>query len=218
MKSWDKMYRTAELIDLSHTLSDGDVSYPGDPPTLIREWATLEKDHFRLKQISFGSHSSTHMDSPSHLMQEGRSLDSYSPSAFFHEAFVLDCRGLLSIGEKEVGVVPSAVTAVLFLTGWQEHWNQERYLEDPPLLTKGATSLLLERGVRMFGFDSPSCDELSSESLPIHHLIFSYDGLILENLCNLDRIAGKIVSLVALPMLLSESDGAPARVIASSTL
>lgn len=202
-------------VDLSHSITDGDAPYPGDPPTVITQWAALEREGFRLKQMSFGSHSSTHMDSPSHLVEGGRSLDYFASSAFFHSAFVLDCRTMHSIGEEQVRAIPASVTAVLFCTGWQERWNSEQYFEDPPLLTEDAVTLLLEGGVRLFGFDSASCDAASSESLPIHHLIFSYEGLILENLCNLDRVVGRLVSLVALPLLLTDSDGAPARVVAS---
>ncbi len=202
-------------VDLSHCIADGDPPYPGDPPTVITQWSTLEKEHFRLKQVILGSHSGTHMDSPSHLLPEGRSLDSFAPSSFFHEAFVLDVRDVPSIGKERVSAIPPDVSSVLFFTGWQDRWNSERYFEDPPLLTEEAATLLLERGVRLFGFDSASCDSPRSESLPIHHLIFSYDGLILENLTNLDKVAGCRLSLVALPLLLDDSDGSPTRVIAS---
>lgn len=202
-------------VDLTHSIANGDMSYTGDPATAVRQWATIEKDHFRLKQVSFGSHSSTHMDSPSHLMAKGKNLDAFAPSSFFHEAFVLNAKNNPRIGADQVHAIPPGVTGVLFYTGWQERWNSKQYFEDPPLLTKEATTLLLERGIRLFGFDSSSCDALGGGNLPIHHLILSYDGLILENLNNLDKIAGRKVSLVALPLLLQDSDGAPTRVIAS---
>jgi len=202
-------------VDLSHPIADGDRPYFGDPPTVITQWSTLDTDHFRLKQMSFGSHSSTHMDSPSHLVAEGRSLDSYDPSSFFHEAYVLDVKGAPCIGIDQISIIPDGVTAALFYTGWQDRWNSEQYFDDPPLLTEEAATLLLERGIRLFGFDSSSCDLMASERLPIHHLILSYEGLIVENLNNLDRILGRTVSLVALPLLLEDSDGAPTRVVAS---
>ena len=202
-------------VDLSHSMADGDHPYPGDPPTVIKQWASLEREQFRLKQLSFGSHSSTHMDSPSHLINEGRCLDSYEISSFFHQAFVLHVENVSYIGKEQVRIIPSGITAVLFYTGWQDRWDSDRYYEDPPLLLREAATLLLERGIRLFGFDSSSCDMLSSKSLPIHHQIFSYEGLILENLTNLDKVVGRTVSLVALPLRMHDSDGAPTRVIAS---
>lgn len=202
-------------VDLSHNIADGDRPYPGDPPTVVRQWSFLDSDHFRLKQVSLGSHSSTHMDSPSHLIAEGKTLDTYEASSFFHKAFVLDVKGVPHIGKDQVRMIPSGVTAALFYTGWQDRWNTELYFSDPPLLTEEAATLLAERGIRLFGFDSLSCDAMTSVSLPIHHLIFSYDGLILENLNNLDRVVGRLVSLVALPLLLKDSDGSPTRVVAS---
>lgn len=202
-------------VDLSHSIADGDRPYPGDPPTVVRQWSSLDTGHFCLKHMSFGSHSSTHMDSPSHLVAGGRTLDSIGLFSFFHEAFVLDARALPTIGMKQVHALPEGITAVLFFTGWQGRWNSEQYFEDPPLLTEEAVLFLLGKGIRLFGFDSPSCDALQDENLPIHHLIFSYEGLILENLNNLDRVVGRRVSLVALPLLLEDSDGSPTRVIAS---
>ncbi len=202
-------------VDLSHPIADGDLPFPSDPPTVVRQWYSLESDHFRLKSLSFGSHSGTHMDSPSHLLAGGKTLDSYAPCDFFSNAYALDVRGERCIDRDLVEPVPSQVTAVLFCTGWHDRWNSDRYFEDPPLLTEEATTFLLERGVRLFGFDSSSCDALGSESLPIHYLIFSYEGLILENLKALDRVVGKTFSLTALPLRIKESDGSPARVIAS---
>lgn len=218
MKEKDKAANKAAqvvYVDLSHSIADGVLPYSGGPPTVITQLSTLENDHFRLKLLSFGSHTSTHMDSPSHLLAEGRTLESYEPSSFFHEAFVLDAKGLPCIGKDQVREIPEGVTAVLFYTGWQGRWNSELFFEDAPLLTEEAATLLLERGIRLFGFDSSSCDAIVGDGLPIHHLIFSYDGLILENLNNLDMVVGRRISLVALPLLLDESDGAPTRVIAS---
>lgn len=214
MTAGDKTERLT-YVDLSHSIADGDRPYPGDPPTVVRQWSSLGTDHFRLKHMSFGSHSSTHMDSPSHLVAEGKTLDSIDLFSFFHEAFVLDARAFSSIGIEQVRVVPEGITAVLFFTGWQDWWNSEQYFEDPPLLTQEATLFLLGQGIRLFGFDSPSCDAAKDESLPIHHLVFSYDGLILENLNNLDRVVERRISLVALPLLVEDSDGCPTRVIAS---
>jgi len=51
------------------------------------------------------------------------------------------------------------------------------------------------------------------EPFPIHKLLLSNDVLIIENLTNLEKLAGKEFRIIALPINLQE-DAAPARVIA----
>lgn len=204
-------------VDLSRPLVDGDIPYTGDPCTRVARWATLEEDGYRLSHLSFGTHSATHMDAPYHLFPSGKSLDSTPLRRFFSQAYVLDCRNVFSIGADILWLIPPGIGSVLFYTGWQDKWGREGYFQGHPTLTGEATTLLLERGISLFGFDCSSCDAHGSGSLPIHHQILLQDGLILENLCNLDKVVGRTISLVALPLLVEASDGSPTRVVASYT-
>lgn len=202
------------FFDLSHPIVHGDRPYPGDPATEILPWYSVQEDGLCLQQVKFGTHSSTHMDSPAHLLAEGKSLDQYPLSAFFHEAYVFDARSYSELGEQAFASIPDGITALLFCTGWEKFWNTDAYFQDPPLVSEVAIKVLLQKGIRLFGFDSSSCDALASKDLPIHHHIFAANGLIVENLANLDTIVGEVLSLIALPLRIKESDGAPTRVVA----
>lgn len=202
-------------LDLSRPLVSGPPTYPGDPETEVEEWATLEENHYRLKRLSFGTHSFTHMDSPYHILKEGKSLDRYPVSSFFARAYVLDCRDCRIIDRVMVQDLKPDVEALLFCTGWEHYWGDVRYLDTPPQLSLEAVSFLLEKGVRIFGFDAPSCDDMEKEGLPIHTAILSKEGLILENLCNLEALVDATFTLIALPLSVQKSDGSPVRVVAS---
>lgn len=205
-------------VDLTRMLENAPPVFPGDPDISIETVATMEQDHYRVKRLQLGTHSGTHIDSPNHILEQGRTLDAYPVESFSAKAYVLDCRGSESIGRELVEKVPSGVTCVLFSTGWEFLWGTAAYRDDPPLCSKEAILYLQEHGVVLFGFDCASCDNMESLDLPIHRQILESEGLIMENLCNLQSLAGRCVDLVALPLLVRESDGCPARVIASYCL
>jgi glutamyl-tRNA reductase len=204
-------------VDLSRRLESALPVYPGDPAVEIEQCSSIETDGYRLKRLVMGSHSGTHMDSPAHLLGQGPTLDRYPVESFFASAFVLDCRNCPAIDLELVSTVPGSVGAVLFATGWEQRWATDAYLEDPPLLSEEAAMFLVGRGITIFGFDSPSCDRMDSHDLPIHSAILSAGALIVENLCNLLPLVGKCIDLVALPLSVRESDGCPARVVATFT-
>jgi glutamyl-tRNA reductase len=216
-----QLYKKNELssqkayVDLTRLLENAPALYPGDPEVTIEVVADLQKNHYRLKRLQLGTHSGTHIDSPNHIFEQGRTLDTYPIETFSAKAYVLDCRGQETIGRDLVDQVPLDVTCVLFLTGWGSFWGKAKYLENPPLPSVEAISFLLGRGVVLFGFDCVSCDLMEDASLPIHRKILSSQGLIIENLCNLETLASRCVDLVALPLLLKDSDGCPSRVYAS---
>ncbi|MGE4453963.1 MAG: cyclase family protein [Sphaerochaeta sp.] len=188
--------------DLSMRLESAVASYPSDPDTIVRPYHTIDKEGWRLTQLSLGSHSGTHMDSPSHLLKDGKSLDQYPLSRFFATAYVLDCRGMHTVREQDIPPLDKTCDAILFYTGGTTH-----------LLPKTA-QMLLERGIRLFGFDAPNCDVDGDLSFPVHHALFNRDALILENLTNLDLIVSRMVDLICLPLSFKDADGSPTRVVA----
>ena len=64
-----------QIIALSQTISDGMPVYPGDPGVCVKPAHSIDKEGWRLKQLSFGSHTGTHVDAFSHMDTHGVSLD-----------------------------------------------------------------------------------------------------------------------------------------------
>ncbi|AEV31016.1 putative metal-dependent hydrolase [Sphaerochaeta pleomorpha str. Grapes] len=210
-----KLRPIQKYVDLTRLLENAPPVFVDDPDTSIEAVATMEKNHYRVKRLQLGTHSGTHIDSPNHILEQGRTLDSYPVGSFSAKAYVLDCRNRERIDRALVEEVPFGVTCVVFSTGWEHFWGTAAYREDPPLCSKNAILFLQERGVVLFGFDCASCDKMESTDLPIHRQILESEGLIIENLCNLQSLAGRCVDLVALPLFVKNSDGCPARVVAS---
>jgi arylformamidase len=71
---------------------------------------------------------------------------------------------------------------------------------------------LIGRGLRLLGVDAPSVDARESKTLPVHHMLFSGNAYILENL-DLRRVPAGAYELIALPLKYMALDAAPVRAV-----
>ena len=207
-----------KVIDLTHTIRADMPVYPGTEPPKFEPANSYEKDGFQETLLSMFTHTGTHMDAPSHLLRDGRSLDEMPMSQFSGRATALDVSG--------VGPVITAeflrsrhddiycADYVLFCTGWESRWGTEAYLEDTyPVPDEEAAHYLASCGVKGVGTDALSVDRLSGPPV-VHTILMKADAVILENLC-LEKVRGrKDFLFFALPMKFENADGAPIRAFA----
>jgi kynurenine formamidase len=226
------------LIDLSHPLSIDTPTYPGDPSFAALQTRTVGRDGYSLHEVSLGSHTGTHLDAPYHFIPSGRKVDEIPLQWLVGQPVIVDLSGLVG-DRQEIGwdVLESHEARIkeacacsqadeggrilLLRTGWSEHWGKSKYY-DHPFLSRDAASKLLDCGIRVLGVDMPSPDQTPSQqedALPhtgygVHEEILGRDGVIVENLTNLEGLVGGgfVVSLV--PINLEGCDGAPVRAFA----
>ena len=214
------------IIDLSHTLSTTGMSiWPGHPAFSSFKLPTKRS----VTALSFGSHTGTHIDAPSHFIANGLAIDEVDLQRLFGRAVVVDVRGKgareritwedVKGYEEELreGVI------VLICTGWSRYWGTATY-GDHPFLDPDAARGLVARGVRVIGVDTFGPDEMKfgedgveemAEGVSAHEVILGAGGLIAENLRGVEEVIGlerPIVSL--LPVKIGGCDGAPIRAIA----
>ena len=205
-----------KVIDLSHPITNGMPVYPGTPEVNLSPLATMEANGFRETRLTLTSHTGTHVDAPSHMIAKGKRLDDYGPESFtgFARCLKVDAVGVtVSLLEKELPGTPDC-DFILFQTGWDQYWGGEDYFRDYPVIDAEAAAWLTRRGLKGIGLDAPSPDPMDSTDYPAHIALMKADLLILENLKGLDGLPAGLFRLVALPLPISNSDGASARVIA----
>ncbi len=199
-------------IDLTQTFTNSMPVYPGDPvPKLVRV-AEFAKDGYVDHEIKTGMHVGTHLDGPLHMVAGGNYLSEMPVETFFGAGVLVGARGCEVI-EMEVleGKGIKAGDIVLFFTGGAEHFGQADYYHAYPELSEACARRLIELKVKMIGFDAPSPDRAP---FVIHKLLLGQGILILENLCNLEKLLGvPEFEIVALPAKF-RADSAPVRVVA----
>jgi kynurenine formamidase len=200
-----------KYIDLTHKIENNMPVYPGTASLEMIPANTIEKDGFREKIISFCSHTGTHMDAPSHMLQQGNNLDDYDCSKFIGKALLLSIEEEKNI--RDYADQLEKVDFVFFKTGWSKYWDKAKYFENYPCISLETTDYLVGFDLKGVGFDAISIDPIDSK-FENHYRVFENDMVIIENLTNLDQINEEIFELMVLPLNIKEADGSPIRAIA----
>lgn len=207
------------IIDLSHPIHPEIPVYPGTEPPLISPANNIARDGFAELRITMYSHTATHIDAPSHIYDQGRSLDQFPVGHFYGAAVLIDLR---SAGSAELGVEclePYAkqiggADFVILHTGWAEHWGNVKYFRNYPHLSPAAANWLGAFPLRGVGIDTVSVDPLDRADLPVHHELLGQGKIIIENLTNLQAVKGTAFTFSCLPLPIRAADGSPVRAVA----
>ena len=209
------------IVDLTHVLHSGIQVYPGDPKVEISQALNVEKDFVNVLSVNMGSQSGTHVDSPFHVLSDGKKLNEVDLSHFMGVGVVVDATGLAERQEiptqRFTEMDLTGVSIVLVHTGWSDYFGSEKYLAHPyPNLA--SLEYLKSHGITTIALDFLSLDRTPADdeefSLSNHYFWSQGDGLIGENFTNLAAIRVSRPMISMLPMNLGASDGAPVRAIA----
>ena len=185
------------LIDLSHTIFNGLVTYKGLPAPIICDYLSRETSKgmyedgttFQIGKLEMVANTGTYIDCPFHRYEHGKDLSETALEAFAE----LDGLAINATGATEIGVdffINREVRnkAVLVNTGWSKHWNTEAYFSGHPYLTQEAAEYLRECQVKLVGIDSHNIDDTRKNSRPVHSTLLGAEILIVEHMCNLDKL------------------------------
>jgi kynurenine formamidase len=195
------------LIDLSHSIEDGMVTYEGLPAPHIcdfwdRESSAAHYDDgstFQIGRIDMVANTGTYLDSPFHRYADGDDLASVG----LERLAGLD--GLcVRTGGKEAGTdlfagLDVAGKAVLVHTGWDRHWRTDAYHSGHPFLAEAAARLLAERGAALVGIDSYNIDDTRTRRRPVHTILLGAGILVCEHMTNLAALPASGFRFTAVP-------------------
>ena len=126
------------LIDVSHTVEHGMVTYKGLPAPMICDWMSREASRsryalgteFQIGKIEMVANTGTYVDSPFHRYENGKDLAELP----LESVAELDClvvrvpRGMTSIDEVPLPAAKVRGRAVLFHTNWGSPLRHGRVL------------------------------------------------------------------------------------------
>lgn len=214
------------LVDLSHTIQDGLVTYKGLPAPIICDYLSRadskqyydEGTEFQIGKIELVTNTGTYIDCPFHRYENGKDLSEVDLSAFVGlDAVVIRVpytQGL-EITEEHLKNKEIRNRAVLIHTGWDAHWNTELYYENHPYLTEAAAEYLAACAVKLVGIDSHNIDCTTRRTRPVHTTLLGAQILIVEHLCNLASLPEEGFTFTAAPPKFKGVGTFPVRAFAS---
>ena len=202
------------VVDLSHPIRAGLVTYPGLPAPTITPHLTREDSRaryapgteFAMDVITMIGNTGTYLDSPFHRYAKGpdlAGLDLASLVGLRTEVFHLEDawdaarRGIRpeTLADRDV-----RGAAVLLHTGWDRWFGQPEYGTGAPFLTGEAAQWLIDAGAVLVGIDSLNIDDTESGGeRPAHSLLLGAGVHVAEHLTNLGELPPRGARFTAAP-------------------
>lgn len=188
------------LIDLSHAITDGMETYPGIPAPEIRTHLSFDASashyapgtEFQIGVMTLAANTGTYLDTPSHRFRDGWDLSGLALERCADlPVTVIRCRERVdrSIGSEYAPTVDISGHAILFDTGWDEHWGTPAYAGgDHPHVTEPLAQYLVDAGAALVAIDSLNIDAADDGARPIHTALLAAGLPIVEHCCNLDAV------------------------------
>ncbi|OIQ65118.1 kynurenine formamidase [mine drainage metagenome] len=200
-----------KIIDLSHSIEAGMVTYPGLPEPVITSHLTRENSksiyapgtEFAMDIITMIGNTGTYIDSPYHRYEKGDDLASLKLESLVGlraEVFHLTDATRRGIPAEVFFDRDLAGTAVLLHTGWDRFFGAKEYGIDAPFLTGAAAKFLVESGVALVGIDSLNIDDTQSGGeRPAHSLLLAAGIHVVEHLTSLGQLPEQGARFTAVP-------------------
>jgi len=187
-----------KLIDLSHEVEHGMITYNGLPAPIICDFLSREESRknyaegteFNIGKIEMVANTGTYVDSPFHRFADGMDLSELPLES------LADLEGLVVHAPDSGRAISANVfqgldiksKAVLIHTNWSRHWRTDQYFEGHPFLTRDAAECLVEAGAAFVGIDTYNIDDTADGTRPAHTILLGNRIPICEHMCGLENL------------------------------
>ena len=213
------------LIDLSHTIEHGMITYHGLPAPLICDFLSREASRqlyapgteFHIGRIDMVANTGTYLDSPFHRFAHGKDLSELPLTSLADlEGVCVDARGMeqRAIGPAIFAGLELREKAVLVQTGWDRHWRTGAYFEGHPFLTEDAARYLAGAGAALVGIDSYNIDDTADGRRPAHTILLGAEIPIVEHMTGLAQLPRAGFRFSAVPVKVKAFGTFPVRAFA----
>lgn len=210
------------IFDITVGISRDTPVYPGDPVSVIEPVSSIQSAGYVVSRVTFGTHTGTHVDAPSHIFENGLSVDRLPLSSLMGKALLLDFSDAtvdISHSDLQAAFKSSGAESIpgvdILLIKTRKDSGGCRQMHDAGSsiicgLRPDAGIWSMEHGFKLIGVDSLSVD--TGTSLDNHRLFLKNGVIILENI-DVSAVAEGIYGFICLPLKLDGCDAAPARVV-----
>ena len=211
-------------IDLSHTIENGMITYPGLPGPVINDHLGRDASAahyaggttFQIGKIEMVANTGTYIDAPFHRYSAAGDLSDFELAA------IANLDGLVLHADPQTRAIHQDLfqdfdlegKAVLIHTGWDQHWRTDQYFENHPFLTRDAVDYLKESKAALVGIDSLNIDDTEDGARPAHTVLLGANIPIVEHLCNLAALPANGFKFFAVPAPVKGMGSFPVRAFA----
>lgn len=186
------------LIDVSHEVESGLITYPGLPAPVVSDYLSREASTahyadgttFQIGRIEMVANTGTYIDAPFHRFAEGGDLSTLPLERLAHlEGILIDATQAgrqLDVALFEPFDVRDK--AVLIRTDWDRYWRTVQYAEGAPFVTRAAAEWLALQNPALVGIDSVNIDDKGDGTRPAHTLLLGAGIPVVEHLCKLAQL------------------------------
>jgi len=194
------------VVDLSHVITDGMITYPGIPAPVIGAHLTFDESashyaagtEFSIGTITMAANTGTYLDTPAHRYRDGEDLSVLSLDRMVDlEGAVVRARTRTSAGGRAIdesdlrtaldGLDPAG-RAILIETGHSDRWGTADYFSEHPYLTDDAVEYLVSVKPALVGIDSLNIDSTHTGRRPAHSWLLAARIPVVEHLTGLDQL------------------------------
>jgi kynurenine formamidase len=198
------------LIDVSHVVESGMITYKGLPAPLVCDFLSREASRkvyapgteFHIGKIEMVANTGTYLDAPFHRFADGIDVSELPLGR------VANLPGVVVRTDAKRRAITREVfegldlvgKAVLVHTGWDAHWRTDQYFEGHPFLTADAAAFLAAAGVALVGIDSLNIDDTADMTRPVHTALLGSGVPVAEHLTGLARLPDADFRFFAVPV------------------
>jgi arylformamidase len=221
-----------EIVDLSHELFDGMANLGASVASFWPTETHAQTDLYSGGKLVYeqhmfliSEHTGTHLDCPFHFDPKGTTVDQFPLEKLILPGHLLDLTAKgphepitvddLRAAADRSGRAIGSGTAVIAWTGVDKIWGTPGFKSERPYVPAESALWLVDRGVTLFGTDLIGIDNPDEWWEPTH-VAFLRTGrmAMIQQLSNLDKLAGKRFVFVALPLKMRGGTASPIRPVA----
>jgi len=212
-----------KLIDVSHIIEDGMITYKGLPAPSISDHLTRAQSRivyapgteFHIGKIEMVANTGTYIDSPFHRYADGADLSELSLSSLANlDGLIVrkEANAERAIAARDLAGLDLKGKAVLFHTGWDQHWRTEKYFDgNHPFVAAETAEHLAQSGAALVGIDSYNIDDTAGGTRPAHSILLRVGIPIVEHLCKLEELPDEDFKFFAVPVKVRKFGTFPVR-------
>eukprot|EP01100_Stratorugosa_tubuloviscum_P013195 TRINITY_DN649_c2_g2_i1.p1 TRINITY_DN649_c2_g2~~TRINITY_DN649_c2_g2_i1.p1 ORF type:complete len:242 (-),score=96.17 TRINITY_DN649_c2_g2_i1:76-801(-) len=227
------LIKNCKMVDCTQIMNQNMTGWPGAQKFLRCPFKTIAKDNFNKECFIIDCGTGTHIDSPFHFFENGRTISDLQPNELITIAVIIDVTTKVQQNfdyqltiedilnwESKNGRLPNNCI-VIMKTGWAAKFDNEKEYQNhdnngimhfPGFSKELALFLINERIINGIGIDTLSLDPGNSEDFACHQIILGKGLFQIENL-DLRNIIDPITFIFVAPLKIQNAPECPARVI-----